>query len=96
MYKIFANYNGLRSLTGYSPWGHKELDRTEQLTLSLIKLKKAKTVLILRLSWKSDLPYMQIAPIMQVLSTRLPAIPHPTSSPTPGVLQRGLPLESWR
>ena len=24
-----------RSLAGYSPWGHKESDRTEQLTLSL-------------------------------------------------------------
>ena len=27
--------HGLRSLTGYSPWGHKESDMTEQLTLSL-------------------------------------------------------------
>ena len=26
---------GQRSLVGYSPWGHKELDRTERLTLSL-------------------------------------------------------------
>ena len=25
---------GQRSLAGYSPWGHKELDTTEQLTLS--------------------------------------------------------------
>ena len=24
-----------RSLDGYSPWGHKDFDRTEQLTLSL-------------------------------------------------------------
>ena len=24
-----------RSLVGYSPWGHKESNRTEQLTLSL-------------------------------------------------------------
>ena len=24
-----------RSLVGYSPWGHKELDTTEQVTLSL-------------------------------------------------------------
>ena len=28
--------HGQRSLTGYSPWGHKELDMTEQLTLSLL------------------------------------------------------------
>ena len=27
---------GQRSLVGYSPWGHKESDRTEQLTLSHI------------------------------------------------------------
>ena len=26
---------GQRSLVGYSPWGHKKLDTTEQLTLSL-------------------------------------------------------------
>ena len=28
---------GQRSLVGYSPWGHKESDRTEQLSLSLLK-----------------------------------------------------------
>ena len=27
--------HGQRSLAGYSPWSHKELDVTEQLTLSL-------------------------------------------------------------
>ena len=27
--------HGQRSLAGYSPWGHKELDMTERLTLSL-------------------------------------------------------------
>ena len=26
---------GQRSLAGYNPWGHKELDTTEQLTLSV-------------------------------------------------------------
>ena len=26
--------HGQRSLEGYSPWGHKELDMTEQLSLS--------------------------------------------------------------
>ena len=25
-------FNGQRSLAGYGPWGHKELDMTEQLT----------------------------------------------------------------
>ena len=27
--------HGLRQLESYSPWGHKELDTTEQLTCSL-------------------------------------------------------------
>ena len=30
-----GEFQGQRSLTGYSPWGHKESDMTEQLTLSL-------------------------------------------------------------
>ena len=34
-------FHGQRSLTGsMRPWGHKELDTTEQLTLSLEKLMK--------------------------------------------------------
>ena len=28
-------FHGQRNLVGYSPWGRKELDMTEQLTLSL-------------------------------------------------------------
>ena len=28
-----GEFHGQRSLAGYSPWGHKELDTTEQLTL---------------------------------------------------------------
>ena len=28
-----GEFHGLRSLVGYSPWGHKELDTAEQLTL---------------------------------------------------------------
>ena len=30
-----GEFHGQRSLVGYSPWSHKELDITEQLTLSL-------------------------------------------------------------
>ena len=33
-YSCLENLHGPRSLVGYSPWGHKELDMTEQLTLS--------------------------------------------------------------
>ena len=32
-----------RSLVGYSPWGHKESDTTEQLTLALSFLKMLMT-----------------------------------------------------
>ena len=34
---LLKQFHGQRSLAGYSPWGHKQLDRTEQLTLSLSK-----------------------------------------------------------
>ena len=30
-----GEFNGQRSLAGYSPWHHKELDTTEQLSLHL-------------------------------------------------------------
>ena len=29
---VLGEFHGQRSLAGYSPWGHKELDTTEQLT----------------------------------------------------------------
>ena len=31
-YACLENPHGQRSLAGYSPWGHKELDTTEQLS----------------------------------------------------------------
>ena len=37
---------GLRSLAGYSPWNHKESDRTEQLT-HFLPFMKLKTIFIL-------------------------------------------------
>ena len=30
-----GEFHGQRSMAGYSPWGHKEWDMTERLTLSL-------------------------------------------------------------
>ena len=30
-----GEFHGQRSLVSYSPWGHKELDATEQLSLSV-------------------------------------------------------------
>ena len=37
--------HGQRSLTGYSPWGHKESDTTEQLTLSHSVIKRNKLLI---------------------------------------------------
>ena len=34
-YSCLENPHGQRSLVDYGPWGHKELDMTERLTLSL-------------------------------------------------------------
>ena len=34
---LFGKFHGQRSLVGYSPWGHRELDKTEQLTLDEVK-----------------------------------------------------------
>ena len=35
-YSCLENPHGQRSLLGYSPWGHKESDMTEQPILSLL------------------------------------------------------------
>ena len=32
---LLEEFHGQKSLVGFSPWGRKELDTTEQLTLSL-------------------------------------------------------------
>ena len=36
-YSCLGEFHGQRSLAGYSPWSHKESDRTEQATLSFFK-----------------------------------------------------------
>ena len=33
-YSYLENPHGQRSLAGYSPWGHKELDTTERLSIA--------------------------------------------------------------
>ena len=33
-YSCLENLHGQKSLPGYSPWGHKELDMTEQLSIA--------------------------------------------------------------
>ena len=34
-YSCLEKFHGQRSLAGYSPWGHKESDKTEQLNMYL-------------------------------------------------------------
>ena len=38
-----GEFHGQRSLVGYSPRGHRELDMTERLTLSLLKPQSSKS-----------------------------------------------------
>ena len=45
---LLGEFQGQRSLAGYSPWGHKELDRTEWLTLSL---SLSKCIVIHHILW---------------------------------------------
>ena len=40
-YSCLKKFYGQRSLMAYSPWGHKELDTTEQLNTRKNKPKKA-------------------------------------------------------
>ena len=44
-----GEFHGLRSLAGYSPWGHKESDRTERLTLVL-----SSASLVLTFPWRRE------------------------------------------
>ena len=37
-----GEFRGQRSLVGYSPWGHRESDMTQWLTLSIFLIKKKK------------------------------------------------------
>ena len=47
-YSCLENPHGQRSLEGYSPWGHKELDMTEPLPLRGYKKKWLKVCIIIR------------------------------------------------
>ena len=60
---LHREFVGQRSLVGYSPWGCKELDMTEQLTLSLHFLKSRlcyRKVIVLDMVFTSidHLPYL--------------------------------------
>ena len=46
--------HGQTSLTGYSPWGHKGLDTTEQLSSSLLLYHHDKVIAMLFMAWSMD------------------------------------------
>ena len=43
-----VEFQGQRSLEGYSPWGHKESDTTERLTHSIVKMVMVSVVSALK------------------------------------------------
>ena len=53
---------GQRSLVGYSPWGHKELDTTEQLTLSPRDASSSKWSYWLKTNLKSKMELARLLP----------------------------------
>ena len=46
-----GKFYGQRSLVGYSPWGHKESDTTEQLHFHFIKIVKFLDILCYQETW---------------------------------------------
>ena len=48
--------HGQRRLVGYSPWGHKESDRTEGLTLSLVVVVSTYKRLLYKIKKAQSLP----------------------------------------
>ena len=45
-----GDFQGQRSLTGYSPWGHKESDTTERLTFTFKVFSRAAVSLCIPIS----------------------------------------------
>ena len=54
--------HGQRSLAGYSPWGHKESDTTERLTLSILHTRNHSK------HWKYSIEYEKILVPMELTS----------------------------
>ena len=68
---LSGEFHGWRSLVGYSPWGHKELDRTEWLThICLLSMFYLFIVFMgfSRQKYWSDFPFL--SPVAHVLSER--------------------------
>ena len=51
-----GEFHGQRSLVDYSPWGHKELDTTEQLTLGTsLVVQGLRSCLLMQGTWVRSL-----------------------------------------
>ena len=46
-YSCLEKSHGWRSLVGYSPWGHKEMDSTEQFHFTSVALRRSKVLRII-------------------------------------------------
>ena len=49
--RLPREFLGQRSLVGYNPWGCKELDTTEQISLSLFKINYRYQYTLLSIFW---------------------------------------------
>ena len=78
-YSCLENPHGQRNLGGYSPWGHEESDRTEQLSAQNLQEEKKSTMKALRscgvqpeaqpcLAW---MPALQVACLNPILPAKL-------------------------
>ena len=54
-----GEFHGQRSLAGYSPWGRKESDTTERLTLAIVEDDKNKIIMVSKLSETKILEYIK-------------------------------------
>jgi len=71
---LLGESHGQRSLVGYSPWGHKESDITEQLTLSFSLSETLLVVtnegeMLLKSSWKRPGMLLYILPCTEQFPT---------------------------
>ena len=80
---LLREVQGQRSLTGYSPQGHKESDTTEQLALSLLPLEAG---VPRALSWVTVLLPRSCAGGSPVCPHNLPPFSHSAPSPAPTLL----------
>ena len=83
-----GKFYGQRSLAGYSPWGHKELDTTEpqgELVMTIVKMKVTQSCPTL-----CDPMYYTVHGVLQARILEWVAFPFSGYLPNPGI-EPGLP-----